>query len=442
MNVNDFFQNDYVNYASYDNYRSISSNIDGLKVSARKIIWTILKNNIKNEIKVSQLCSKVAEQTEYLHGETSLVGVTIGLAQDFIGSNNLPLLKREGNFGNRLINEASAARYIKTSMEDYLIKIFRPEDNNVLIKQEFEGSIIEPKYLLPIIPLHIINGTEGISSGFAQKILPRDLKEIKKYIICALEAKATRMNLKPYYNGFNGKVFKDENGTWCFEGNYEIVNTNTIKITELPPQYNLKKYKSVLDKLEDSNKIVSYEDLSDNDKFQFIIKFKRMDLTKHLKNEIVFKDSFLKLIKKESENFTVLDENNKISEYNNLYEMLNHYISDRIKWYEIRKENLLQKMLEEMKFAYSKYKFIECIINGNLKVQNTPENKIIKFLDSQEKIIRKNETYNYLLNIPVRNLTREQFLKLKEDIKNMKQRYEELKNKEPKDIWIEELKEI
>ncbi len=172
MKISTFFENDYVDQASYDNLRKIASLVDGQKNSSRKIIYTILEKNIKDEIKVSQLGSKVAEFAEYLHG--NLDGVIVNLAQNFPGTNNIPLLTREGNFGTRFAQEASASRYIYTYGSKEFFQLFNKNDNAILVKQYFEGEQIEPMFYLPTLPLLLINGSEGVSSGFAQKILSRD----------------------------------------------------------------------------------------------------------------------------------------------------------------------------------------------------------------------------------------------------------------------------
>ena len=122
ISVKTFFNTEYVNTASYDNLRKIASVVDGQKNAGRKILHTILEKNVKEEIKVSQLGSKVAEFTEYLHG--NLDGVIVNLCQNFPGTNNIPLMVREGNFGTRFKHLASASRYIYTHGADEFFKLF------------------------------------------------------------------------------------------------------------------------------------------------------------------------------------------------------------------------------------------------------------------------------------------------------------------------------
>ena len=218
MNISEYFNIDVCNYASYDNYRKIGSVVDGLKPSSRKCLYTVIKNNITTPKKVSQLKSDAASQTQYLHGDQSLEGVLVSLAQDFAGSNNVPLLKREGSFGTRLIPAAAAGRYIFTCKEDYLDKIFRKEDEPILIEQMFEGEKIEPKFYVPVIPLLIINGNIGLTTGFSQRILQRNPLDAIAYIEAKLNGKDTsKIELKPWFRGFVGDVEKAKDkpeGSW------------------------------------------------------------------------------------------------------------------------------------------------------------------------------------------------------------------------------------
>lgn len=322
MTLTEFFGTDYVDYASYDNLRKIASYIDGQKNTARKILYTVIDKNISNEIKVDQLSNKMAEHTQYLHGGAQ--GVIVTMAQNYVGTNNLPLLTREGNFGTRFSPEASAPRYIYTMKEKYLSGLFNKEDNEILIPQEFEGDKIEPRFYIPTIPMLLINGSEGISSGFAQKVLGRDPKCIKQYVEDYITSGGNvrpkkSNNLTPYYEGFKGTVESgDEVHKWIIKGAIKRKNITSVEITELPIGYNLKSYIKVLDDLEDKKVIRSYKDLSDNDQFNFVVSIDSKSLKSWSDDQIIEK---LKLIKKVSENYTCIDEHNKIREFKSAKEI-------------------------------------------------------------------------------------------------------------------------
>ena len=440
MKLTEFFTSDYCNYASYDNYRKIASYIDGLKPSARKAIHTVIKNNIKEPIKLSQLASKIAEQTEYLHGECSLFGVITGLAQDFVGANNIPLLKREGNFGSRLIPEPSAARYIFTCKEDVLDIIFCPEDSPVLIEQEFEGTKIEPRFFAPTVPLLLINGSEGISSGFAQKIFARNPKEIIKAIKDMLRGKTSSAKLVPWFRGFAGKVKETDPGSYEILGCAEIVNSSTVRVTELPVGTDLKSYIDHLNKLEERDKISGYSDFSNDGKFEFEIKFRRDVLKKLEKNYDLL--NFLKLIKRITENYTVLDENLKIKTFKSALELLDAYVKIRKEYYLKRKAYLAEKYDRELAILVSKLTFVHGIITESIVVNKKAEEDVIKQLNKIDKIIEVDGSYYYLLHMPINSFTKEKLVALKEQIDAKKKQLESILKKKVEDLWSDDLEKL
>jgi len=427
LKISEFFNNEYVTYAAYDNIRKIANYIDGLKLSSRKVIYTILKNNINKDEKVNRLAGKVAEKTEYLHGEKSLEGVIVNLAQNFVGSNNLNLLSPEGSFGTRFIPEPGASRYIYTKMMPYLRLIFKEEDEPLLEEQEFEGNKIEYKFFVPIIPLLLVNGSEGISNGFAQKILPRKLNTIIKAIENKLNGED--YDLTPGYEGFKGNIVKSENG-WEIRGKFERIGKTTILITELPIGYTLKKYISELDKLEEKKIIKKYKDLSENDNFKFEISV-TLDFMQKDDYEIL---NTLKLIKKISENFTSIDENNKIIEFKNEYELFEKYFETRLKYYTKRKNYLLEKLNKEIEFLKDKMLFINSIINNKLIIQKRKKDEIIN--DCKKLGIKY---YDNHLKMNLLNLTDEKVNELQNEIIKKEQEIKELENKSEKDLWIEDL---
>ena len=158
-------------------------------------------------------------------------GVIVNMASKYPGSNNLNLLHPEGNFGTRYENAASAPRYIFTHKSNIVDSLFNPADRAILLHQTFEGNDIEPVYYLPNLPLLLINGSEGVSSGFAQKILPRNPDSIKKLVKDFLSnKKLNEALLIPHYNGFNGVIEQGENqAQWLIKGVIKRINSsNTV----------------------------------------------------------------------------------------------------------------------------------------------------------------------------------------------------------------------
>lgn len=435
MKISDFFKNEYVNHASYDNLRKIASLVDGQKNAARKILYTILEKNIREKVKVSQLGAKCSEFAEYLHG--SMDGVIVNLAQDFPGTNNITLLQKKGNFGTRFSQDASAARYIYSHGTDDFFNLFKKDDIPILKQQNFEGSPIEPLFYVPSLPILLVNGSEGVSSGFAQKILSRNPESIKQYIVTKLKGGTPRVKLVPWFRGFNGIVEQGENGSqWLIKGVIERTSFNKVTVKEVPIGYDLKGYLDVLDKLEENKIIQGYRDKSEDDQFLFEVSINSKTLKEWSDDEILEK---LKLIKKITENYTVIDENNKILVYNSAEEILDHYIRIKLEYLQKRKAYQIQKYDEDIRLDFSKYLFIKLIVENKLKINKRKKCDIESDLEKQNNIIKKNDSYDYLLNMNILSLTEERMVKLEQDIKVKKQELEKLNKKTINTIWMEEL---
>jgi len=443
MKITDFLNNDYCNYAAYDNTRKVCSLVDGQKISARKVLNTIIKDNITKDIKVENLMSRVSEQNEYLHGASSLGGVIVNMARRFTGTNNLPLLHNEGNFGARFNTENSATRYIFTRKEPILDYIFIKEDLPVLISQNFEGTNIEPRYFVPIIPLLLANGTEGISVGFAQLILPRNPSEVIKYLLDYLDDKQPDINkLLPYYNGFTGRISRDPecSSRFFIKGTFVRENTTNITVVELPIKYDLDSYVDVLEDLCEKKIIKSYKDksTSTDDKFRFELKVTR-EFTELSDDEILQK---LKLIESVTENYTCLDENNRIFEADSLDELIERYIDIRLNTYILRKNYVLKTMSEELKSLISKYTFIKGVIEGSIKINNIPLDEIYKSLETIKNIIKIDDSFDYLMSIKASSFTKDHYVDLKNKIIALKNEFDALKQKDTRTIWKEELLQL
>lgn len=436
MKITDFFNTEYVDQASYDNLRKIASLVDGQKNAGRKILYTILEKNITSKMKVSQLDSKVAEFAEYLHG--SMSGVIVGLAQDYVGTNNLPILQKKGNFGTRFKPAASAPRYIYTYGSDTFFKVLNKEDNAVLVRQQFEGNDIEPMFYVPILPILLINGSEGVSSGFAQKILPRDPEKMKKYISHKLAGtRLPRDTFTPFYKGFNGTITQGETpNQWLIKGSIERKGVNKVTITEIPIGYNLKGYLNVLDKLEEDKVIQSYKDKSMNDKFLFEVTIPSKSL-KAWDDETVLDK--LKLIKTVSENYTVINENNKIQVFDSPQEIFDAYINVKLQFLQKRKEHIIEKLNTEITFDHCKYLFIKMIVDDELIINKRKKVDIVKDLEKNDSILKKDDSYDYLLNMNIISLTEERMKKLQSDIKEKQEKLKNLANTSIESLWLEEI---
>jgi len=459
VKVTDFFENDYAQYAAYEVARKIASYIDGFNISRRKVIHTAIEKKIIN-LKVERLMAKTSEFCDYHHGSTSLYGPIIGVAQDFVGPNNVPLLTTEGNFGVRTVNKASAERYISTSCRKNLQYIFKKDDKPLLVKQTSEDGemIIEPRFFVPTIPMILANGFEGLSIGFRQFILPRDPEKLINYIENRLTGKTPRYDFLPYYKGFTGKVTDLGDNSYKIDGKFMRKNTTTILITELPFGYNKSKrvtyslikkksnkesktltYIEYLDHLQDEGIIKNYKDLSIENTFKFEVKVTRDFLNKHTDEKIL--DIFA-LSNTYKEYYNCNDEKMSIIHFDSSKELIERYIKIKLYYTKKRKAFLLKNIIKDIKVLKSKIIFIKLVVSKKLQIMNSKTKDIITDLEKVKKIEAIDGSYDFLLNMPISSITEEKQSKMMKDIMNHKNELDVLKNTSIQKMWLNDLKEL
>ena len=436
--ITNFLSNEYKEFAMYViEGRAIPSVIDGLKPSQRKIIHIsnqIWKNGNEKTLKVFQLSGKVASDCYYHHGDSSLSQSIINMAQKF--KNNAPLLEEDGQFGSLRSPQAGAPRYIGTRLSENFRLIYK--DFELLEYKEEEGEQIEPKFFLPIIPTVLLNGSPGIAVGFSSNILNRDIKELIDICIKILNGK-NPVDIKPHLNNFNGEFLQDQENKkkWIIKGKLQKINTSTVKITELPPSMTYEKYENILDKLLDNKLIINYDD-NCKDNVDYTIKFTRSDLEK-LNDDELFK--LLKLEESSTEIYSTLDENGKLKIFDNIPDIIEYFINFRLNYYYKRKQFLSDKMNRDLKILSNRGRFIKAIIDNKLKVNNVEKYKIIEGIESIS-LDKIDDSYDYLLRMPIYSLTKEMYDRLKEDFKMKKEEIAKLEETDPKDMYLCDLLEL
>lgn len=437
--ITEYLNDDYKQYAMYTvESRAIPSVIDGFKPTQRKVAHVsnkIWKTGNEKPMKVFQLTGKIAADAFYHHGNTSLDSAIINMAQKF--KNSLPLLEEIGQFGSLRSPEAGAARYISTKLTENFRLLYK--DFELLKTKQEEGQDIEPEYFLPIIPTVLLNGGSGIAVGFASNVLNRDARELVEETLRCLEDKKVR-DVKPSMFGFNGVYIQDKENVkkWYIRGTYDVVNTTTLKITELPPIHTYEKYEEFLDSLVESKKIVSYEDNS-SEKIDYTIKMTRENLADLVQNDTILKT--FKLEQSETENFTVLDENGKLKIFDTCSEIIEYFVKFRLKYYIKRKEYLQSKIGKECSILDAKARFINAVVKGDLKINNVPKAIIVSWLE-KNKFYKVDDSYEYLLRMPISSLTKEMCQKLMEDLKNKKAELELIKKLSHQEMYRTDLLEL
>jgi len=438
--ITDFIYNEMIEFSMYDNIRSIPNMIDGFKPSQRKALWVGLhKLSTTQEYKVAQFSGEVAKLSEYHHGEESMQKTIIKMAQTFVGSNNIAFFKEEGQFGTRLEGgkDHASARYIFIMLEKITRKIFREEDDPILIYNEEEGREIEPKYFLPIIPTLFVNGGKGVGTGFSTNIPSYNPLELVQWIRTWLWNKASsnkkeQQELLPWYWGFKGNVYKKGN-TVYYEGIVEPEGNDVYHIKELPVKTWTTDYKDkVLIPLKEKKEIQKWNEYSSA--YDVSIKV-------YSKKKIDAKTSKYKLVSSENlSNMNAFNSEESLVEYKNIQEMLHDYCNVRLDGYKKRKTYFLKQLNTKLSELESKMKFIQAVLKNSALLKWTEEK--LESMFEKEHYVKKNNTYTYLLDIPFRNFTPKKVEQLQQDIKQITDKIEYVTKRRPEQMWMDELKEF
>jgi len=445
----EFIDRDMIHFSDDDLSRSIPSIMDGLKPSHRKILYgSFLRKLDKDEVKVAQLAGFVSDKAAYHHGEMSLTGAIVGMAQDFVESNNINLLRPGGQFGTRLKGgkDAASPRYIWTKLCKLTPLIFRPVDNPILNQQDDDGLPIEPEYYAPIIPIILINGAEGIGTGFSTKIPPYNPLDVINNILLLLDDESPKL-MKPWWNKFTGKVVKIDKNNYETHGTYHKED-DKITITELPVGEWTTSYKEYLERELDKEgkkknkkfvRLLSYTDNNTDTKVHFELKFNKGALKKISD----FPKSYRLIKKYSTTNMHLYSVENNIRKYLTINDILIEYYQKRLELYQKRKDHQLNNLKKELDFLNYKVKFILQVIKKEIKINNRKKADIeSKLFVLKYPKLGKDKSYQYLLGMPIYSLTFEKVQELQKQKNDKEIDYEKLQKTDIKDIWKSELNEL
>jgi len=324
--------------------RAIPKVADGLKDAQRKALWLVKSR--QDKIKTVSLAGEMISSGLYLHGDQSAAGSISMLAAPYV--NNVPLLDGIGSFGTRVapVDGIGAPRYTYVKRGKAAQELMFPDMDIVPVKENYDGSTIEPQHFLPLIPTVLLNGVSGIAVGWSTEILPRSFKNLVQATLDVLDGKKLK-RIAPSYELYDIGVKHLEENSWEFTGKLEILDTSTIKITELPPDLTLEKFKERLNTYEDENRISMYTDRS-TDAIDITIKLPRGSARGWNVNRAI---DYFKLKQKKSERIVVIDWNgSSIRQYDSAEKLIQDFVEWRLGWYKVRYENLVAKNDYELGF--------------------------------------------------------------------------------------------
>ncbi len=436
-NITDFFSNEYKQQAANANFSKIA-NIFGLKVTANKVIHTMLNKNIKTWHKTEVISSMTALDTIYMGGSGNIDGVISNICSTYAGSNNLCLVDKKGQIGgSRMSRTSAASRYTFVRQGEALEKYFNKVDLNILPRYNFENTDIEYKFFTFNIPLILVNGSSGIGSGHSCLILPGSLDEITEHLKNKLNNKPSNYNFKPFFNNFSGRIEQgEETNKWNVYGAFKHISKTKIEITDVPTNESYKSYIKKLNILVDNGVINKFDDKCDfaEDTFNFIIYHNFGTKT----DDDIYK--ILKLRTIISENYTLNNEHNEIMVFKSRAEIFEYWYKLKLIYIEKRKIYLIKTLSQSIKETVSKYIFIKNITEDTLIISKRKKRDIEDNLEKIDNIIKIDGSFDYLLNMSIMSLTIERMTKLLDFIKKQKSELDTIKQLTLEDVWLLDFK--
>lgn len=488
LTYSDFVSKELVQFSKYDVVRSIPSMVDGFKPTQRKCLFAAIKRKLHSDVKVAQFVGYTSEQTSYHHGEASLETTIVGMAQDFVGSNNVNLFFPSGQFGTRAMGgkDAASSRYIFTRLNKIARTIFHPSDDAVLEYLNDEGHSIEPRYYVPVIPMVLCNGGDGIGTGWSCSVPnynPRDVLENCRRLLKGEELQP----MHPHYAGYGGDIVAKEKGQYDVVGKIEKTSATTVDITELPVKVWTQDYKEWLQDMlpKDETKVVTVKEGEEPPPPQELAEdeIKIEDLREfHTENTVHFSITLsAEMMQKAEEcglekifrirktglaitNMVLFDSDGRVSKYIAPEEIMNDFAAVRMQFYHKRKTHLCEKLLREKSALDFKMKFLNLVLDDKLvvyrrkKADLVAELRTLKFPtmkqiqkltldtdladlgdevyeDGEEDDPNKESGYNYLLGMPLWNLTYEKVEEMDAQRKEKAAEFDVLMQTTPESMW-------
>ena len=445
----DFVDKELIHFSNYDVERSIPNLCDGLKVSQRKILFACFKKNLVKEIKVAQLAGYVSENAAYHHGEASLQSAIIGMAQDYVGSNNINLLKPNGQFGTRRCGgkDAASPRYIYTLLSQITPLIFKKEDTHILTYLKDDGMEVEPEYYMPIIPMVLVNGAIGIGTGFSTNIPcfnPIEIAGILQKILRGEDV--SDIELFPWYNGFKGSIEKIGDHKYISRGCFKKISATKVDVLELPVGFWIQDFKEHIEEyMEKNTGIKSYESHYKETDIRFTINFVSSTVCDEYlavdANGYTKLENDLKLVSSKNmntSNMYLFNSKCQIHKYDTPMDIINDFYTVRLGYYQKRKDFLLAKLEYDINLLKNKIRFIRACVAEEIKVHKMKKADLEEKLRVDEYMLHE-DSYDYILRIPIYNLTIDKVEELEADMAKAQAEIDRVSDLDVKEWWREEL---
>ncbi|CAG8364500.1 unnamed protein product [Penicillium salamii] len=475
ISYTDFINKELILFSMADNQRSIPSVVDGLKPGQRKVLYTCFRRNLRKDMKVVELAGHVSGLTAYHHGDVSLQQTIVGLAQTFVGSNNVNVLEPSGNFGSRLQggNDCASARYIYTRLSPFARKIFSTADEPLLSYGIDDGKQIEPEVYMPVVPMILVNGADGIGTGWSSSIPNYNPHDIVANLKRLMNGEQTEP-MQPWFRGFTGEVVSLGGDRFKFSGIIRESGDKEVEITELPIRTWTQDFKDKLEEIIKAEKVPSfikdYKDYNNHTKVHFVIQLDEKHMKTALTEGLEEKFKLSKSIA--TSNLVAFDPEGRITKYATVDDILKEFFAIRLKYYEKRKQFQLSDLHRELEKLSNQARFVQMIIDGKLVISKKKKPHLVVELKDkgfkpivkvaqaakmgeEEPVVEEGEeesedadtenlssAFDYLLGMPMWSLTQERVEKLRRQIGDKETEIDVLIKLSKEDIWNHDLDEF
>ncbi|KAE9383266.1 DNA topoisomerase II [Gymnopus androsaceus JB14] len=411
----DFVNRELILFSMADNIRSIPSIADGLKPGQRKIIWACFKRNLKKEIKVVQLVGYVSENAAYHHGEVSLTQTIFG-TRDQGGKDH------------------ASGRYINTLPMPIARTIFHPDDDAVLNVQTEDNAVIEPEFYMPVVPMVLINGAEGIGTGWSTNIPSFNPVDIIDNIRRLMNDEEL-VPMHPWWRGFKGEIKQISKNKYDVHGVVTKLDDTTVEITELPIHKWTQTFKAELEAMMVGEKgegsVKNYQEHHANENVHFVVQMDAKALEKAEEKGLI--EHFKLISKIATSNMICFNLDGKIRKYDSPEAILEEFYPARLAYYQKRKDHLSGEMSKVLDRLNNQARFIQMIVDRKLSVSARKKADIVVDLkahnftpfpkkkagakedeaegenedEEEAEVAGSTSDYDYLLNMPIYSLTKE-----------------------------------
>ena len=402
-------------FGSYSKYiiqdRAIPDVRDGLKPVQRRIIYSMHKEHNTYDKPYRKSAKTVGDVigNYHPHGDTSIYEAMVRMSQDW--KLRLPYIDMHGNNGSIDGDSPAAYRYTEARLSKFSNELVRDlEKDTVEFAPNFDDTIMEPTVLPARYPNLLVNGTNGISAGFATNIPPHNLGEIIDATIKRIDSPNCQLDtlmdivkgpdcptggiveagdgIRNAYETGKGKIFVKARTS--FE---EAKGKLSLIISEIPYEVNKAQLVKKIDEIRIDKKIdgiIEVRDESDRDGLRIAIDLKK-DCNKEVILNYLLKNTELQI----SFNFNMIAIVNRAPKQLGLREILDAYIV-------FQKEVVLRRTKFDLDHAKARLHIVEglvrClsildevikVIRGSKNRQDSKENlvKVFDFTPEQAEAI-------------------------------------------------------